>query len=80
MLNEISFSQFDISLRSVGGFPNLKNPRVIWVGIEEDGAERLTNLANEIGTKLTNIGLDQLGLHCLLVWLMIVAWMFAMYG
>ena len=56
VLNEISFSEFEVSLKNVGGFPNLKNPRVIWVGIEEDGAERLTNLANEIGTKLTNIG------------------------
>ena len=41
LLNDISFSQFDISLRRVGGLPNLKNPRVIWVGLEKDGARKL---------------------------------------
>jgi len=59
VLNEISFSQFDISLRSVGGFPKLKNPRVIWVGLEKDGARKLTDLANEIGTKLTTLGFEK---------------------
>ena len=59
MLNEISFSQFDISLKNVGGFPNLKNPRVIWVGLEKDGAGKLTDLANEIGTKLTKLGFEK---------------------
>tara|TARA_B100000003_G_scaffold28408_1_gene22621 strand:+ start:68 stop:607 length:540 start_codon:yes stop_codon:yes gene_type:complete len=58
-LNKISFSQFDISLRSVGGFPNLENPRVIWVGLEKDGARKLTDLANEIGTKLTKLGFEK---------------------
>ena len=37
-LSEISFSEFKISLNGVGGFPNLRNPRVIWVGIEKNGA------------------------------------------
>ena len=59
LLNKISFSQFDVSLKNVGGFPNLKNPRVIWIGIEKDGAEKLTDLANEIGTKLTTIGFEK---------------------
>ena len=58
-LNKISFSQFDISLRSVGGFPNLKNPRVIWVGLEKDGARKLIDLANDIGTKLTKLGFEK---------------------
>ena len=59
LLNKISFSQFDVSLKNVGGFPNLKNPRVIWIGIEKDGAKKLTDLANEIGTKLTTIGFEK---------------------
>ena len=59
VLSEISFSQFEISLNGVGGFPNLKNPRVIWVGVEKDGAERLTQLANEVGTKLTTVGFEK---------------------
>jgi 2'-5' RNA ligase len=43
----------------VGGFPNLKNPRVIWVGLEKDGARKLTDLANEIRTKLTKLGFEK---------------------
>ena len=56
VLNEIDFSEFEISLKGVGGFPNFKNPRVIWVGIEKNGAEKLTELTNEIGRKLTTLG------------------------
>ena len=59
VLNEIDFSGFEISLKDVGGFPNFKNPRVIWVGIEKNGAEKLTELANEIGTKLTTLGFEK---------------------
>ena len=59
VLSKISFSQFEISLNGVGGFPNLKNPRVVWVGIEKDGAKKLTQLANEVGTKLTTVGFEK---------------------
>tara|TARA_Y100000996_G_scaffold32768_1_gene23128 strand:- start:486 stop:1025 length:540 start_codon:yes stop_codon:yes gene_type:complete len=59
LLNEISFSEFDVSLKNVGGFPNLRNPRVIWIGLEKVGAEKLIDLANEIGTKLTKIGFEK---------------------
>jgi 2'-5' RNA ligase len=59
VLNEIDFSKFKISLKGVGGFPNFKNPRVIWVGIEKDGAEKLAELANEIGIKLTALGFER---------------------
>ena len=55
VLNEISFSQFDVSLKNVGAFPNLKNPKVIWIGVEGDGAKKLTDLAKEIGMRLTII-------------------------
>ena len=59
VLSEISFSSFEISLNGVGVFPNLKNPKVIWVGIEKEGAKRLTQLSNEVGTKLTTIGFEK---------------------
>jgi len=58
-LNKITFSQFNISLNGVGGFPSLKNPRVVWVGIKKDGAKKLTELANEVGMKLTTIGFEK---------------------
>ena len=58
-LSEISFSEFEISLNGVGGFPNLRNPRVIWIGIEKNGAEKLSSLAKEIGVKLTSLGFEK---------------------
>ena len=57
-IKKISFSSFDLSLKGVGGFPNLKNPRVIWIGIDKNGVEKLTAIANEIGIKLTAIGFE----------------------
>ena len=59
VLNEIDFSEFKISLKGMGAFPNFKNPRVIWIGIEKNGAGKLTELANEIGTKLTSLGFEK---------------------
>jgi RNA 2',3'-cyclic 3'-phosphodiesterase len=40
-------SSFSLRLRGVGGFPDLRNPRVIWCGIEGD-IERLKQLHKEI--------------------------------
>ena len=57
-IKKISFSSFDLWLKGVGGFPNLKNPRVIWIGIDENGGEKLTAIANEIGIKLTSLGFE----------------------
>ena len=56
VLRTITFSQFDLSLKGIGGFPNLKNPRVIWIGSDKKGAEKLITLAREIEMKLTPLG------------------------
>ncbi len=58
-LREITFSQFDLSLKGIGGFPNLKNPRVIWVGTDRNGGEKLIEITNEIEKKLTSLGLQK---------------------
>ena len=58
VLNTITFPQFDLSLKGVGGFPNLKNPRVIWIGIDKKGAEKLIEITKEIEMKLTPLGLS----------------------
>ena len=59
MLRTIAFSQFDLSLKGVGGFPNLKNPRVIWIGADKKGAEKLIELAKEIEMKLAPLGFEK---------------------
>ena len=59
LLKTITFSQFDLSLKGVGGFPNLKNPRVIWIGIDKKGAGKLIEIAKEIEMKLTPLGFEK---------------------
>ena len=59
MLRIITFSQFNLSLKEVGGFPNLKNPRIIWIGTDKKGAEKLIKITNEIEMKLTSLGFEK---------------------
>jgi 2'-5' RNA ligase len=48
-------SPFPIRVKGVGAFPNLKNPRVIWMGLV-DGREALISLQKQIETQLEKIG------------------------
>lgn len=51
-LHSISkIKSFNVSLSGIGAFPNDKNPRIIWVGIEE-GLEELILIRNEIDNKI----------------------------
>ena len=59
MLRTITFSQFNLSLKGIGGFPNLKNPRVIWIGADKKGAEKLIEIAEEIELVLTPLGFEK---------------------
>ena len=47
--NVDGFGVFDLSLSGVGGFPNLKRPRVIWTGAEI-GRDKLRDLAAGVET------------------------------
>lgn len=46
---------FRISLKGLGGFPNLKRPRVIWVGTSQ-GEKELVDLQSRIETELEKKG------------------------
>jgi 2'-5' RNA ligase len=46
---------FSLEVRGVGAFPNLRNPRVIWMGLI-DGKEVLTSLQKQIEIQLEKIG------------------------
>ena len=48
---------FTVSAGGVGGFPNLKTPRVIWVGIEQ--SPELKGLHSDIDERLGNIGFER---------------------
>jgi 2'-5' RNA ligase len=46
---------FSLKVRGVGAFPQMKNPRVIWMGLVEEG-EVLSSLQKQIETQLGKIG------------------------
>jgi len=48
-------SPFSLKVRGVGAFPHLKNPRVIWIGLVDEG-KILTPFQKEIETHLESIG------------------------
>ncbi len=49
------FKDFRVTFIDMGGFPNTKNPRVIWVGISE-GKEYVGNLSEAISKELVPCG------------------------
>jgi 2'-5' RNA ligase len=58
VLNSLEYSAGKLSLNmsSIGGFPNLRSPRVIFANIKDDG--KLVKLANEIHSEMTDIGFN----------------------
>ncbi|MHC1570073.1 MAG: RNA 2',3'-cyclic phosphodiesterase, partial [Candidatus Syntropharchaeales archaeon] len=36
VLDSIDVPRFEVHVKGVGVFPKLKNPRVVWVGLEDD--------------------------------------------
>ncbi len=47
--------RFSISIEGVGGFPNLRRPKVLWVGVGS-GTDHLAELHRLTGEALTEIG------------------------
>jgi len=54
----IDVPQIKIKYQSLGAFPSDKNPRIIWIGVDDTGAETLSKLSNEVVKRLgaLNIG------------------------
>ena len=50
-----STREFTITLSNIGTFPNVKRPRVIWIGIDK-GKNELKLLAGQIETELEKLG------------------------
>jgi len=67
VVNDVAadFEPFEITLRRAGAFPNIREPRTLWIGIE-DGADELKRLQAEIDDALkTKLGYakEQRGFH-----------------
>jgi len=54
-MKKVAFTPFNIRIKGLGAFPNLRRITVVWVGIEE-GAEELTKICNQLESNLRTLG------------------------
>jgi 2'-5' RNA ligase len=54
-MKKVQFTPFDAGIRGTGAFPNLRYPRVLWVGIAE-GADQLRSIFNQLEPRLRGLG------------------------
>lgn len=55
-LSGISFEPFSLTYTGVGAFPRPTNARVVWVGVDREGGEKLEALARQVAASLEKIG------------------------
>ena len=56
MLAGFQFEPFTITYAGIGAFPNPAHARVVWVGLDSGGAQKLTALASDIVAKMSELG------------------------
>jgi len=58
-LNEVTINHapFEAEMADVGGFPNLRNPRVLWIGLEEGG--NMAEIAREVDLRLSELNFER---------------------
>ena len=52
------YKNFDISLGGMGLFPDLRRPRIIWLGLDGE-TDRLSSLRNDLQKSLESFGIKQ---------------------
>ena len=55
-LSTVSFSPIEVNLAEVGAFPNARFPRVVWIGVDQEAAKSLSELAKQVEEKLSPLG------------------------
>ena len=55
-LSSVSFNPIEMNLNDVGAFPNPRSPRVVWIGVDNDAAKNLVELALQVEEKLSPLG------------------------
>ncbi len=55
-LSSIVFKPIQASFTQLGAFPNLKFPRVIWIGVDKTAETYLVDLASQVEQKLAPLG------------------------
>lgn len=51
------YNGFPLSLKGIGGFPDLRRPRVIWIGVK-DGERYVVNIMDDLEEKFVRFGLE----------------------
>jgi 2'-5' RNA ligase len=54
-MQKVQFAPFEAQIEGLGVFPDLRYPRVVWVGITE-GADQLKNVFNQLEPRLRGLG------------------------
>ena len=55
-LKSIKFEPFMLSFRGIGAFPKPKFPRVVWIGTDNTGGNKLKELAKQVENVLAPLG------------------------
>lgn len=55
-MSKVAFSPFDVEIRGLGAFPNMRHINVIWAGIRK-GSNDLRNIYHQLEPNLQKIGL-----------------------
>jgi 2'-5' RNA ligase len=54
-MKKIQFTPFNVQIKGLGVFPDLRYPRVVWAGIAE-GAEQLKSIFSQLEPRLRSLG------------------------
>ena len=55
-ISKISFKPIQVKFTHVGVFPNPRFPRVVWIGVDDEAAKELVELAVQVEKKLAPLG------------------------
>jgi 2'-5' RNA ligase len=54
-MKQVQFAPFNVQIKGLGAFPDLRYPRVVWAGITE-GADQLKNVFSQLEPRLRGLG------------------------
>jgi RNA 2',3'-cyclic 3'-phosphodiesterase len=52
----LQFEPFTLVYNRIGAFPNPAYARVVWIGVDQEGSQKLTALADEVTVKMSELG------------------------
>jgi len=56
-LAKVRFEPFSLTYTGIGAFPKSSSARIVWMGVDKDGGEKLSSLANEVIAKMAELGI-----------------------